>query len=249
MKAEILAKPELYILRDPELAVALDRWQRSGKKLFVLSNSEWNFTDGVLRFLLDGQDPARPNWIDYFERVVVSAGKPAFFQEKREPQPLPGQTKAFMGGNAPWLEAELQAFGEEVMYVGDHIYGDILRSKKNVSWHTLLLIPELASTLERLEDQAGELQDFVRFETVRRKSELRLSLLEDNPRLSREALLALDQEAARLRGEVAAADTRMEAEKKILAQLDDQLESAFNPIWFMRRSPLSHTSEFRKNQP
>jgi hypothetical protein len=91
-----------------------------------------------------------------------------------------------MGGNAPWLEAELQAFGEEVMYVGDHIYGDILRSKKNVSWHTLLLIPELASTLERLEDQAGELQDFVRFETVRRKSELRLSLLEDNLRRNQE---------------------------------------------------------------
>jgi HAD superfamily 5'-nucleotidase-like hydrolase len=243
MKARILDNPELYILRDPELAAALDRWQRAGKKLFVLSNSEWTFTRGVLSFLLDGQDPARPSWIDYFDRVVVSAGKPGFFQDSLAPQPLAGETKAFMGGNALWLEDELQAFGEEVMYVGDHIYGDILRSKKNVSWHTLLLIPELASTLEQLEDQANELQDFVRFETVRRKSELRLSLLEDAlrrnqehrrllaPRLSPEALLALDQEAAQLKGEVEASQERMAAEKKILAQLDDQLESAFNPIW------------------
>jgi HAD superfamily 5'-nucleotidase-like hydrolase len=243
MKAEILANPEFYILRDPELAAALDRWQRAGKKLFILSNSEWTFTDGVLRFLLDGQDPARPNWIDYFDLVVVSASKPGFFQETRAPQPLPGQTKAFMGGNALWLEDNLQSFGEEVMYVGDHIYGDILRSKKNVSWHTMLLIPELASTLELLEQQAGELQDFVRFETIRRKSELHLSLVEDAlrrnhehrrllaPRLSPEALLALDQEAARLKEEAETAKTRMEIEKKALAELDDRLESAFNSTW------------------
>jgi HAD superfamily 5'-nucleotidase-like hydrolase len=243
MKAEVLANPEFYILRDPQLASALDRWKRSGKKLFILSNSEWTFTDGVLRFLLDGQDPARPNWIDYFDLVVVSARKPAFFQESPPPLPLPDQTKAFMGGNALWLEDNLQAFGDEVMYVGDHIYGDILRSRKNVSWHTLLLIPELASTLEQLEEQAGELQDFVRFETIRRKSELQLSLLEDSlrrnhehrrllaPRLSPEALQAMDQEAARLREELEAAKIRMEVEKKVLAQLDDRLESAFNPTW------------------
>jgi len=211
--------------------------------LFILSNSEWTFTDGVLRFLLDDQDPARPRWIDYFDLVVVSARKPVFFQDSPPPLPLPDQTKVFMGGNALWLEDNLQAFGDEVMYVGDHIYGDILRSRKNVSWHTLLLIPELATTLEQLEEQAGELQDFVRFETIRRKSELHLSLLEDSlrrnhehrrllaPRLSPEALQAMDQEAARLREELEAAKIRMEVEKKVLAQLDDRLESAFNPIW------------------
>jgi HAD superfamily 5'-nucleotidase-like hydrolase len=243
MKAEILANPELYILQDPQLAPALDRWKRSGKKLFILSNSEWAFTNGVLRFLLDGQDPARPNWIDYFDLVVVSARKPAFFQESPAPAPLPDQNKAFMGGNALWLEDSLQAFGDQVMYVGDHIYGDILRSRKQVSWHTLLLIPELATTLEQLEEQAGELQEFVRFETIRRKSELHISLLEDAlrrnhehrrllaPRLSPEALQAMDQEAGRLKEDLEAAKIRMEVEKKVLAQLDDRLESAFNPLW------------------
>jgi HAD superfamily 5'-nucleotidase-like hydrolase len=243
MKATILANPELYVLKDPELAPALDRWKRSGKKLFVLSNSEWSFTDGVLRFLLDGQDPARPAWIDYFDLVVVSARKPGFFQQNPAPEALPGSPKAYMGGNAQWMEDELQAYGEEVMYIGDHIYGDILRSKKNVSWHTMLLIPELASTLEQLEEQAGELQDFVRFETIRQKSEVQLSLLEDTlrrnqehrrvlaPRLSREALLALDQEAAQLKEALESSQIRLEKEKKALAQLDDRLESAFNPTW------------------
>jgi hypothetical protein len=107
----------------------------------------------------------------------------------------------------------------------------------------MLLIPELASTLEQLEEQAGELQDFVRFETIRRKSEVHLSLLQDTlrrnhehrrllaPRLSPEALMAMDQEAARLKEEVEASKMRMSVEKKVLVELDHRLESAFNPTW------------------
>ena len=243
MKTEILANREFYILRDPDLPAALDRWRRSGKKLFVLSNSDWRFTEGVLSFLLDGQDPARPQWLDYFDLVVVSARKPVFFQEPNESHLLPGQTKAFEGGNALWMEQQLGAFGEEVMYVGDHIYGDILRSKKHVSWHTLLLIPELGSTLELLEDQASELQDFLHLETLRRKSEIRSSLLEDmlrrnrdhrrilGPRLSPEALHALDREARQLEQNVENSKIGMDAQKKALEVLDHGLESAFNANW------------------
>jgi HAD superfamily 5'-nucleotidase-like hydrolase len=243
MKTEILADREFFILRDPELPVALDRWKRSGKKLFVLSNSDWRFTEGVLSFLLDGQDPARPHWTDYFDLVVVSARKPVFFQELPTAETLPGQDRAFAGGNALWMEDQLDAHGEEILYVGDHIYGDILRSKKHVSWHTMLLIPELGNTLEQLEEQAGELQDFLHIETLRRKSEIRLSLLEDGlrrnlehrrilaPRLSPEALHAMDREAAELRQTVENAKMRMESQKKSLTLLDHRLESAFNPHW------------------
>jgi predicted HAD superfamily phosphohydrolase YqeG len=34
-----------------------------------------------------------------------------------------------------------------VLYVGDHIYGDILRSKKTLGWRTMLVVPELESEL------------------------------------------------------------------------------------------------------
>jgi hypothetical protein len=181
--------------------------------------------------------------MDYFDLVVVSARKPAFWKETRPAELLPEQTKAFTGGNARWLEAQLQAYGEEVMYVGDHIYGDILRSKKHVSWHTLLLIPELGSILEQLEKQASELQDFLHLETLRRKTEIRTSLLEDRlrrnrehrrllaPRLSPEALLALDREARQLEEALKIANIGMEAQKKALDELDHGLESAFNPNW------------------
>ena len=197
----------------------------------------------MLSWLLDGQDAARPLWTDYFDLVVVSARKPAFFLETPTPGPLAGQKAAFSGGNAKWMEQLLGAHGEEILYVGDHIYGDILRSKKTVSWHTMLLIPELATTLAQLEEQASELQDFLRLESGRRKSEHRGSMLEDlykknrdhrrllAARLSPEALRALDLEGAQLRDEIRDARQTTADQEAEIARLDFRLESTFNPRW------------------
>lgn len=243
MKAEILEHRDFFILRDPELPAALDRWKRSGRKLFVVSNSEWSFTNGVLSFLLDGQDPARPGWEDYFDLVVTSSRKPVFFEEPQVAHPTEGHAKAFTGGNAAWLEQQLGAYGDEILYVGDHIYGDILRSKKNVSWRTLLLIPELGTALQRLEEHAGDLQDYLRSETLRRQDVQRLSFLEDRlnrnrehrhllaARLSPEALHALDREAAQIREELEATRSRSQAQEGIVQDLDQRLEAAFNARW------------------
>lgn len=243
IKAEVLANRELYILRDPELAPALDRWARAGKKLFVVSNSEWSFTEGVLSFLLDGQDPAKPRWEDHFDLVVTSARKPLFFEEPLPAEPRPDHPRAFAGGHAAWLEEHLGARGDQILYVGDHIYGDILRSKKNVSWRTLLLIPELADSLKHLEDHAEDLQAFLRSETLRRRDEQRLSLLTDKlnrnrehrhllaSRLSPEALQALDHEATQLREESEELLSQKQTHDDFVRQLDKRLEAAFNLRW------------------
>lgn len=39
------------------------------------------------------------------------------------------------------------ARGSDVLYVGDHIFGDILKSKKIRGWRTFLVVPELAKEL------------------------------------------------------------------------------------------------------
>ena len=33
--------------------------------------------------------------------------------------------------------------GERILYVGDHMYSDILRSKRSLGWRTCLVVPEL----------------------------------------------------------------------------------------------------------
>ena len=243
MKAEILEHREFFIPHDPQLALALDRLKRAGKKLFLLTNSEWSFTDGVLGHLLNGQDEAHPHWTDYFDLVVVSSRKPAFFLETPEPRPLEGHPRCFSGGHAAWLESLLGARGEQVLYVGDHIYGDVLRSKKNASWRTLLLVPELERELRLLEAKADDLRELLHLETARRRTQRRASVLRDQwkrnrvrrhvlgLRLSPDATQALDQEATHLAASVESLQRRIALQNIEIEDLTRAVESAFNPMW------------------
>lgn len=43
--------------------------------------------------------------------------------------------------------------------MGDHIYGDILRSKKTLGWRTMLVVPELETELEVQAAHAGVMRE------------------------------------------------------------------------------------------
>ena len=42
--------------------------------------------------------------------------------------------------------------GDEILYVGDHIFGDIMQSKGKLNWRTLLVVEELEHELEALQN-------------------------------------------------------------------------------------------------
>ncbi|KAI4366369.1 hypothetical protein MLD38_022256 [Melastoma candidum] len=64
--------------------------------------------------------------------------------------------RVFQGGNVAHLHKLLSIeSSSQVLYVGDHIYGDILRSKKVLGWRTMLVVPEL----EREVDLLWEVRD------------------------------------------------------------------------------------------
>lgn len=46
--------------------------------------------------------------------------------------------------------------GKEILYVGDHIFGDILKSKKRQGWKTFLVVPELNKELQVWEEKKCE---------------------------------------------------------------------------------------------
>lgn len=48
----------------------------------------------------------------------------------------------------------LGAKGKDILYIGDHIFGDILKSKKRKGWRTFLVIPELAEELHVWTDKS-----------------------------------------------------------------------------------------------
>jgi len=62
--------------------------------------------------------------------------------------PSLSELKVYQGGNYLDLHRMLGVeSGTEVLYVGDHIYGDILKSKKTLGWRTMLVVPELEPEL------------------------------------------------------------------------------------------------------
>lgn len=46
--------------------------------------------------------------------------------------------------------------GKEILYVGDHIFGDILKSKKRQGWRTFLVVPELTKELQVWNEKKSE---------------------------------------------------------------------------------------------
>ena len=53
----------------------------------------------------------------------------------------------FPAGSCEGFSRLINAKGRDVLYFGDHIHGDILKSKKIVGWRTYLIVPELTQEL------------------------------------------------------------------------------------------------------
>jgi FMN phosphatase YigB (HAD superfamily) len=207
--AAIYADTARFVKRDPELAATLHKLRSAGKRLFVLTNSRRPYTEAMMSHLLGSASAEYPTWRHYFDIILVGACKPAFFQEQRpilervheerEDSPMrPAQTlergRIYEGGNLIDLERLLHVSGDRVLYVGDHIYGDILRSKKESAWRTAMIIQEMdtevaahetcAVALQRhaeLEDRRARLEDELRFHQARFKDVQRLHEGATNP--------------------------------------------------------------------
>ncbi|HMY21429.1 MAG TPA: HAD-IG family 5'-nucleotidase, partial [Polyangium sp.] len=137
----VLSDLPRFVERDPLLASTLHKFRSAGKKLFLLTNSRWPYTEQMMTYLLGNAMPEYPSFRHYFDLVIVAAQKPAFFEERRPLIQREGDmTRPVMsslergaiyeGGNLHDLESALGVSGDRILYVGDHIYGDILRSKK-----------------------------------------------------------------------------------------------------------------------
>ncbi|KAI3440062.1 uncharacterized protein J3R85_004027 [Psidium guajava] len=71
-------------------------------------------------------------------------------------QPSNKSCRVFQGGNVGHLHKLLSIeSSSQVFYVGDHIYGDILRSKKVLGWRTMLVVPELEREVKLLWELRG----------------------------------------------------------------------------------------------
>ena len=164
LKAEIAAAPERYVVQDAEAALALLDQKAAGKKLLLITNSDWSFSSKMMAHAYDRHLPEGMTWRQLFDLVIVSARKPAFFTERGpffevvdesgllRPVTAPLRTGGiYLGGSAAQVEKDLGISGDEILYVGDHMFGDVHVSKRTLSWRTALVLRELEGEVAALE--------------------------------------------------------------------------------------------------
>ncbi|XP_043491096.1 cytosolic purine 5'-nucleotidase isoform X1 [Polistes fuscatus] len=182
LKSKTIENLDEYVKKDERLPMFLTRIRESGAKLFLLTNSDYVFTDKIMTYLFDFSHGARPdephrNWKTYFDTIVVDARKPLFFGEGTILRQVDTKTGAlklgthkgplhtgevYSGGSCDVFTELIGAKGKDVLYVGDHIFGDILKSKKIRGWRTFLIVPELVQELHVWTDKCqlfAELQN------------------------------------------------------------------------------------------
>lgn len=170
LKAEIAADPVPHVELDPEAALALLDQRAAGKQVLLVTNSEWSYTDAMMKYSFERYLPKGMHWRELFDLVVVAAAKPWFFSHRSAIyevvsddgllRPVVGPLKRggiYHGGHAGMIEAYLESSGDEILYVGDHVYGDVHVSKSLLRWRTALIVRELEEEIDATERSRPEL--------------------------------------------------------------------------------------------
>lgn len=159
LKQIICNNLDRYVIREPDVVAGLQRYIRHGKKIFILTNSDYHYTKYLLDYAINPFLANGQTWKDLFEYVITLASKPRFFYDNFKflsINPDNGtmsningliQPGIYQGGHAKKFTADLALKGDEILYIGDHIYGDILRLKKDCNWRTALVVEELGDEI------------------------------------------------------------------------------------------------------
>ena len=161
LKGEIVANPDRFVALSEEVPKALLDQFHAGKKLLLITNSEWTYSRSMMSYAFDRFLPGGMTWKDLFEIVIVEARKPAFFTS-RNPlfevvsedgllRPNYEGMKSegiYLGGHAGQVEQALGLDGHQILFVGDHIFSDVHVSKDVQRWRTALVLRELESEVE-----------------------------------------------------------------------------------------------------
>lgn len=193
MKKIICDHPERFIIKHPDTLRLLQSIKAygNGVSTFLLTNSSFNYTDSVMKFVLDGKE----DWKQLFDYIVVDACKPKFFEQQcalrkfdeGKRTRLVGQyrgplekNRIYSGGSCEVFTRLIGASGNDILYIGDHLYGDVIRSKKQQrQWRTFMVLPELEQELrvlhrkQELYDRIDEL--YSRIDKVMKTFDIRTS--------------------------------------------------------------------------
>lgn len=167
LKSQVKKNVKKYIVQDPRIIEALERFKKHGKKLWVITNSDYEYSKLLLDYSVNPFLKEHKGWGELFNLVVTAAQKPRFFTDKMPLLQIDPQTGLmrnhhgkiedgiYQGGNAQTIQKNAGLSGEQILYLGDHIYGDVLQIKKTCNWRTALVIDELLEEVSSINESAG----------------------------------------------------------------------------------------------
>lgn len=223
-----------YIVQDPEVVTLLERYKRYGKKLLIITNSDYNYTKLLLDYTINPFLKEHKHWSELFEVTVTLASKPRFFTIKSPflaIDPINGtMTNAdgkiakgvYQGGWAGKLQKDLGLEGDEILYLGDHIYGDVVSIKKTFYWRTALVLEPLADEIVAIKKSAPIQSEIDKQMVIKEALETKLNELdlrknEFHEEVSKEELTALFAEIDKVNATI--------------SELLEQHRKHFNPYW------------------
>lgn len=166
LKDEVRRNITNYIIQDKDLVAFLERYKRYGKKLLVITNSDYNYTKLLLDYTINPFLKDHAHWSELFDITITLASKPRFFNIKNNFLAIDSTsglmsnyegkiTKGiFQGGWAGKLQNDMGLDGDEILYLGDHIYGDVVSIKKTFNWRTALVLDPLADEISAIQKSA-----------------------------------------------------------------------------------------------
>lgn len=165
LKAEILADPARFVEPDPQVPRTLLDQKAAGKRLMLITNSDWDYARRIMEYAFDPYLGDGMSWRDLFDTVIVSARKPGFFFDDHTLYHVVDENLSlltphaglvepgavYFGGCARRVEESLGISGDEILYFGDHLFGDVHASKAQLRWRTALILRELESEVDALD--------------------------------------------------------------------------------------------------
>ncbi|HUJ73853.1 MAG TPA: HAD-IG family 5'-nucleotidase, partial [bacterium] len=125
LKAQIMAGPDRFVELDPELPLTLLDQKRAGKRMLLITNSDWTYTKSMMSYTFDHALPGGMKWRELFDLVIVEARKPSFFSQRQAAYLMTDEKEGllrphrgalepgnvYVGGDAPLVESSLGLSG------------------------------------------------------------------------------------------------------------------------------------------
>ena len=194
LKGDVKENLKKYIVKDENLVKMLHNLKKEGKILAVITNSDYNYTKLLLDYAINSFEKYDLKWTDIFDYVITLSSKPSFFTESNKFLKVDHQTALmsnwnkplekgiYQGGCATELQKQLELKGDQILYLGDHIYGDIVTLTKSCDWKTGLIIEELSKEIDALKKSKKTQKNIDKLMSIKESIEIQIESSNDEKR-------------------------------------------------------------------